>query len=885
MPTAKEKFAVTGMTCAACSAAVERSVQKVPGVESVNVNLLTNSMNVSYDAGQVSGAEIIKAVTDAGYGASLKAKPGAEGALQAEPAANPLLLEAAEMKLRLQVSILLMIPLMYISMSHMFNWPLPSFLSGLENAVSFAFAQFLLAIPVIFINRKFYTVGFRTLFRGHPNMDSLIAIASGAALFYGIIAIFRMSHGLGIGDWGLVQGYYHDLYLESSAMILTLITVGKFLEARSKGKTSEAIRKLMDLVPKKARIERNGREELIPVEAVGIGDTVIIKPGDLLPVDGVITEGQSFLDESSLTGESIPVAKQVGERVSAATINQGGAFKFRATHVGAETTLAKIIALVEDANATKAPVARLADTISGIFVPVVISIAVLTAAGWLLGGATFEFALSMGITVLVVSCPCALGLATPVAIMVGTGRGAEEGILIKSAEALEILHRVQTVVLDKTGTLTAGKPRVTDLVLGTAKSEEELLAAAQALEKNSEHHLAKAILNYAREKNIPLREIDGFKALAGQGVEGFLDGEFYAAGNAKYIRAKGVATGAAAELSHQFSREGKTPLYFARGQSLLGVIALADVPKPTSRQAVQRFKELGVKVVMLTGDNQRTAEAIRRRLGIDEVIAEALPQEKDRKIQALQAQGQKVAMIGDGVNDAPALARADAGIAIGAGTDVAIEAADIVLTKNDLLDAVGAMELSRATLRNIKQNLFWAFFYNVLGIPIAAGLFYPAFGLKLTPMIGAAAMSLSSFFVVTNALRLRKFKPAAARAGGPGREKETEEIKAETVTKTVLEGLAEDDAPRNELQAPPAEKISDREAEEMEKVLQIKGMMCNHCKAHVEKALSALEGVDVQVDLEAGTARVALSKAVADETLKQAVEEAGYEVTAISGQV
>ncbi|MGI5875797.1 MAG: heavy metal translocating P-type ATPase [Dethiobacteria bacterium] len=880
MPKLAEKFEVTGMTCAACSAAVERSVKKIPGVESVNVNLLTNSMNVQYDGEQVSNAEIIKAVIEAGYGASLKTGPGAKQASRAELAENPLLFEAEEMKLRLKVSIIFMLPLMYISMGHMFNWPLPSFLAGMENAVSFAFAQFLLAIPVVFINRKYFIVGFKTLFMGHPNMDSLISIASGAALLYGVVAIFRMSHGLGIGDWALVQRYYHDLYLESSAMILTLITVGKYLEARSKGKTTEAIRKLMDLAPKTARVVRNGVEELVPVEQVERGDILSIKPGDLLPVDGIVVEGHSFVDESALTGESVPVEKGVGQRVSAATINQAGAFKFRATHVGAETTLAKIIALVEDANATKAPIARLADKISAIFVPSVIGIALLASVIWLITGAGFEFALSMGITVLVVSCPCALGLATPVAIMVGTGRGAEQGILVKSAEALEVFHEVHTVVLDKTGTLTEGKPRVTDLVLSSAGSVEELLTVAQALEKNSEHHLATAILQYAGEKDIPLREVSGFNAIAGRGVEGYLDGVLYAAGNEKFINEKGVATEAVAELSQRFSEEGKTPLYFAAGQSLLGVIALADVPKATSRQAVERFKEMGVKVVMLTGDNKRTAEAIRIRLGIDEVIAEALPQEKDQKIRALQQQGQKVAMVGDGINDAPALARADTGIAIGAGTDVAIEAADIVLIKNDLMDAVGAMELSRATIRNIKQNLFWAFFYNTLGIPVAAGLFYPAFGLKLTPMIGAAAMSLSSFFVVTNALRLRKFKPTAVAKIGPAEKREMGEVTITRVEPVPAFNKWPNGADNKGLEA--QETMKKSEGEEMEKVLQIKGMMCNHCKAHVEKALNSLEGVSAQVNLAENSARVSLSKAVTDETLKKAVEEAGYEVTSIS---
>ena len=834
-----KKYDVTGMTCAACSAAVERSVKKVSGVESVNVNLLTNSMRVKYDEKQVSDRDIIKAVTDAGYGIKQNAK--------IKSSENQIDKEIDGMKLRLKVSILFMIPLMYVSMGHMFDWPLPSFLSGIENAVSFAFVQFLLALPIIFVNRKFYIIGFRTLFKGHPNMDSLIAIGSGAALFYGIFAIFRMSYGLGAGDLELVRKYYHDLYFESSAMILTLITVGKFLETRSKGKTSEAIRKLMDLAPKTAIVEKNSIEEEIPVELVEIGDVLVIKPGASLPVDGVIIEGQSSVDESALTGESIPVEKQIGDRVSAATINQSGFFKFRATQIGEDTTLAKIIALVEDANATKAPIAKLADKISVVFVPVVMSIALIATLVWLFAGHSFEFALSIGISVLVISCPCALGLATPVAIMVGTGKGAEHGILIKSAEALEILHDVDTIVMDKTGTLTEGKPRVTDIVLHSIDSEEEFLEIAQALEKNSEHPLAEAILNYANEKNISLREVDRFNAVVGRGVEGYLDGIFYSAGNEKFMNEKGVTTEKLAELSDRFSKEGKTPLYFAKDNILLGVIAVADVPKATSRQAIEEFKKMGVKVVMLTGDNQKTAEAIRLQLGIDEVIAEVLPQEKDQKIQELQQQGQKVGMIGDGINDAPALARADVGIAIGAGTDIAMESADIVLIKSDLMDAVGAMELSKATIRNIKQNLFWAFFYNSLGIPIAAGLLYPTFGIKLTPMIGALAMSMSSLFVVTNALRLRKFKPTMAK----------------------IENKIDNNIKGDEVK--------------MEKILKIEGMMCNHCKMHVEKALNNLDGVSAEVNLEDKSAKVILSKEVSDEVLKKAVEEAGYEVNSIIG--
>jgi Cu+-exporting ATPase len=754
-----KKYDLSGMTCAACSAAVEHSVKEIPGVKDVAVNLLTNSMRVKYDEKQVSDADIVNAVASAGYGASLKSDHKAKQIIKTNTSRNLMDEETESIKQRLWTSILFMIPLMYISMGHMINWPLPDFLSGIENAVSFAFAQFLLSLPIIYVNRKFFFVGFRTLFKMHPNMDSLIAVGSGAAIVYGIFAIFRISHGLGTGNMELVHNYYHDLYFESAAMILTLITVGKFLETRSKGKTSEAIRKLMDLAPKIATVERNGVQKQVPVEFVEIGDILIIKPGDSLPVDGVIIEGRSSVDESALTGESLPVEKQVGDRVNAATINQSGAFKFRATRVGTDTTLAKIIALVEDANATKAPIAKLADKISAVFVPVVMSIALIATVIWLLAGYSFEFALSIGIAILVVSCPCALGLATPVAIMVGTGKGAEHGILIKSAEALEVFHNVGTIVMDKTGTLTEGKPSVTDIALISADSEEELLEVAQALEKNSEHPLAGAILDCARKKNVSTKEITGFKAVAGRGVEGVSNGFFYAAGNDKFMHEKGVNIESVKELSSRFSKEGKTLLYFAKDNILLGIIAVADMPKSTSHQAVKHFKQMGVKVVMLTGDNKATADAIRSRLGIDEAIAEVLPRDKDKKIQELQQEGQKVGMIGDGINDAPALARADVGIAIGAGTDVAIESADVVLIKSDLLDAVGAMELSRATIRNIKQNLFWAFFYNSLGIPIAAGVLYPALGIKLTPMIGASAMSLSSFFVVLNALRLRNFKP------------------------------------------------------------------------------------------------------------------------------
>ncbi|MGI6621019.1 MAG: heavy metal translocating P-type ATPase [Bacillota bacterium] len=911
-------FNVTGMTCAACSAAVERNVRQLAGVDDAAVNLLTGTMRVKYDSGQVSDEDIVKAVTQAGYGASVKAEAqqGARRAAPAGEAKNVVEEQIREMKNRLVSSLVFMVPLMYVSMGHMVNLPLPSFLSGAQNAVSFAFLQFLLVLPVAYVNRKFFTVGFRALFRRQPNMDSLIAVGSGAGLVYGVFAIFRMSRGLGAGDLALVAQYAHNLYFESSAMILTLITLGEFLETRAKARTSDAIKKLMDLAPKTALVERGGIQEEIPVELVEVGDIVVIKPGDRIPVDGIIVEGQSYVDESVLTGESIPVEKGVGDRVSAATINESGAFKFRATEVGEDTTLAKIIALVGEASATKAPVGRLADKISGIFVPVVMAIALVSTLAWLLAGRSFEFAMSIGISVLVISCPCALGLATPVAIMVGTGKGAEHGILIKSAEALEVLHHIDTIVLDKTGTLTEGKPRVTDIVLGSAGTQEELLEIAGALEVNSEHHIAKAILNCADELNITLRNITEFKAISGKGVEGRINGKAYSAGNVRFMREKGVDTSAMEHLIDGLSEQGKTPICFAEENTLLGVIAVADVPKPTSRQAVERFKQMGVRVAMLTGDNRKTAEAIRKQLDIDEAIAEVLPQEKDSMIQSLRQDGHKVGMIGDGINDAPALARADVGIAIGAGTDVAIESADIVLVKSDLMDAVGAMELSKATIRNIKQNLFWAFFYNTLGIPIAAGLLYPAFGLKLSPMIGAAAMSMSSVFVVTNALRLRKFKPTA-----PERQQAVDlrfkPVAVSKVTPAVLasservdgDGVAVDSsvgAPQSagvsQVQVlepafggPGADSGSDpgsvadvkpafqdkREEEDviMKKTLKIEGMMCGHCKMRVEKALGAVDGVSsVEVNLEDGTAAASLMQAVSDQVLKQAVEEAGYKV-------
>lgn len=753
-----QKFNVTGMTCSSCSANVEKAVRKLSGVDTVNVNLLSNSMTVDYKDSDIDSATIIKAIQDAGYDASIFVR-GSSDSRQIEKAVNPVEEELKEMKSRIIISFGFLIPLMYVSMGHMLNLPHPRWLMGPENAITFAFIQLLLTIPVVYVNRKYYRVGFKTLFHGRPNMDSLIAIGSGAALTYGIFAIFKIGYGLGHNNLDMVNQYSMDLYFESAAMILALITFGKFLETRAKGRTSEAITKLMDLAPKTASVIRSGEEVEIPVEDVVIDDIIIVRPGQSIAVDGIIIEGSSAVDQSALTGESIPVEKNIGDKVIAATINKTGSFKFKAKKVGDDTTLAKIIQLVEDASSSKAPIAKMADKISGIFVPVVIGIAVIATIVWLLLGQPFEFAMSMGIAILVISCPCALGLATPVAIMVGTGKGASNGILIKSAEALENLHTISTVVLDKTGTITEGKPVVTDIITKGLESEERLLQIAASIESFSEHPLAEAILEKAKERGISLRNVDNFNSISGRGIVGIIDGKQYTAGNLALMKDREINANMFQDTSDEFAMDGKTPLYFAEDKNLLGIIAVADVVKATSRKAIDNFKAMGINVVMLTGDNKKTAEAIRKQLNIDRVVAEVLPQDKEKEIRNIQASGKKVAMIGDGINDAPALARADVGIAIGAGTDIAIESADIVLMKSDLLDAVTAVQLSKSTIKNIKENLFWAFFYNVLGIPLAAGVFYTAFGLKLNPMFGAAAMSMSSVFVVSNALRLKFFKP------------------------------------------------------------------------------------------------------------------------------
>ncbi len=854
-----KKFNVTGMTCSACSANVEKSVRKLNGVSSVNVNLLSNSMTVDYDDTVANDAEVIRAVENAGYGASVYSRKGNANA-KSQPQENPVQKELQSMKMRLIVSFTFLIPLLYLAMHHMLKeWiglPVPEFIKaafhGPENGVVFAFAQFLLLLPIAYVNRKYFQVGFKTLAKRAPNMDSLIAIGSTAAIVYGIFAIFKIGYALGHGDMETADHFLMDLYFESAGTILALITLGKYLEARSKGKTSEAITKLMDLAPKTAVVIRDGAEVEIPVEEVVVGDILPVRPGQSIPVDGIIVEGSSSIDQSALTGESIPVEKHVGDKVIAATINKTGYFKFEAQKVGDDTTLAQIIDLVEEASSSKAPIAKLADKISGIFVPVVICIAIVSAAAWLIAGQSFEFALSIGIAVLVISCPCALGLATPVAIMVGTGKGASNGILIKSAEALETAHTVNTVVLDKTGTITEGKPKVTDILTTGLAAERELLTIAASMEKPSEHPLADAIVERASELGLEIKAVDQFDSVSGQGVAAVLDGKQYFAGNRAMMENRKVDISSLQSACDALAEDGKTPLYFAQGQNLLGVIAVADVVKPTSRQAIEEFKAMGIDVVMLTGDNKRTAEAIRRQLHIDRVVAEVMPQDKESEVRRIQDGGKKVAMVGDVINDAPALARADVGIAIGAGTDIAIESADIVLMKSDLLDAVTAVQLSKAVIRNIKENLFWAFFYNSIGIPLAAGVFFSLLGWKLNPMFGAAAMSLSSVCVVSNALRLKLFKPRRISAG----QKQNE---IENPIKIEAEG----------------------DLSEMKKVITINGMSCEHCKARVEKALNAIGGVEAKVDLKKNNATVSLKTEVSDEALKNAVQEAGYEVVSV----
>lgn len=880
----KERFDVTGMTCSACSSHVEKSVGKLTGVENVSVNLLTNSMQVEFDENKLDTAGIIKAVEDAGYGAAVKdehAKSGAKTSGQSDSQENNGLSAVEQnvknMKNRLIVSLIFWIPLMYVSMGHMiYQWlniPMPpftmNFLHGNENAITYAFTQFLLLLPILIANHKYFKNGFKTLWHRSPNMDSLIAIGAGAAILYGIFAIYRIGYAMGHGDMAVVHQYAHDLYFESAGTILTLITIGKYLETKSKGKTSEAITKLLNLAPKTVTAVRDGVEQVVDATGVEKGEIFLVKPGESVAVDGIVLEGKSSFDESAITGESIPVPKQEGDTIVSASINKSGLIRAKATKVGEDTTIAQIIRLVEEASSSKAPIAKMADKIAGVFVPTVITIALITGVIWLISGATFEFAMSTAIAVLVISCPCALGLATPVAIMVGTGKGAENGILIKSGDALETAHQIDTVVLDKTGTITQGKPVVTDIICAAGKNADktQLLQIAGSLEKGSEHPLAEAIVNYCVTNNISLEKVTDFNALFGKGIEGTVSGTHYYAGNEKMMEEKGISLSTEQKNQIQaLAKQGRTPLLFADEKQFLGIVAVADVVKPTSKEAVQKFRDYGIHVIMLTGDNEVTAQAIKEQVGIDEVIAGVLPTQKEEKISALKQAGHKVAMIGDGVNDAPALASADVGIAIGAGTDVAIESADIVLMKNDLLDAVGAVKLSKAVIRNIKENLFWAFFYNSIGIPLAAGVLYPLFQIKLNPMFGAAAMSLSSVCVVSNALRLRWVKLHDA--------KKTQSEPYQDVAASTIADINQHNALDNNIKS----TNNDKGESTMTTTISIEGMMCAHCQAHVEKALKEVAGVtEVTVSLENKNAVVTGDASV--ETLKQAVVDAGYEVT------
>ena len=842
----KQKFKVTGMTCSACSAHVEKAVRKLPDVTNVAVDLLGGSMQVEFNDSNLSTDRIIAAVVDAGYGASI---PAAVGNKTAATPVNTIEEELNGMKRRFIASLCFLLPLFYLSMGHMMGWPLPKFFLGPENSMTYALTQFLLTVPIMVINQKYYRVGFKTLWHRSPNMDALIAVGSGAAVIYGLIALYFIGWGLGHNNMAMVARYSHDLYFESAGMILTLITLGKFLETRSKGKTGQAIARLIDLAPKTATVLRDGMEIEIPVEDVAVGDRLVVRPGQSIPVDGEVLEGFSAVDESALTGESLPVEKAPGDRVLSASMNKSGSFTMKALKVGSDTTLSQMIALVEEAAASKAPIAKLADKVAGVFVPVVMAISVVTAAIWLLTGHSAEQALTSGIAVLVISCPCALGLATPVAIMVGTGKGAENGVLFKSAEALEALHTVNTVVLDKTGTITEGAPKITD-IYPIGVPSDELLRLAAALEKPSEHPLAQAIVLAAQERKLALPAAERFEAIHGRGVIATVEGTPMMAGNLTMLEEHGINATDGKAAADTLAEKGRTPLYFVRDNKLIGIIAVADTVKETSRSAIERLHELGLSVVMLTGDNARTAAAIADEVGITDVISDVLPTDKERQIRLLQERGKTVAMVGDGINDAPALARADVGLAIGAGADVAIESADVVLMKSDLTDAVTAIRLSRATIRNIRQNLFWAFFYNIICIPLAAGAFYSLLHIQLSPMLAAAAMSLSSVCVVSNALRLRLFK------GEPG------QIPAEYSSES------------------PSECTCKGETKIMEKKVIIEGMMCMHCRAHAEKALNAIEGVTATVDLETKTAVV--TGEVTDEAIIAAIDEAGYKVVSIN---
>ena len=832
----KQDFDIQGMSCAACSSRIEKSVSKLDGIKQVSVNLLTNHMQVEYDETILDNQKIIACVVDAGYGATLPENKQVE--IKKE---DP----ALELKKRFLYSLVFMLPLFYVSMGHMMGLPLPSILLGHENALIFAFTQFLLCLPVLMINKKYYTNGFKALFHGTPNMDSLIAIGSSASFVYGIYAIYMLAYGFGHMDMALVEKYHMELYFEGAAMILTLITLGKYLETKSKGKTSEAIEKLMKLGAKEAILYVDGNEVMVPVENVQVGDILILKPGMSVPVDGIVIEGSSSFDCSAITGESMPVTKEVNDSLTCATINLEGTVKFKATKVSSETTLAQMIKLVEEASSSKAPIAKLADQISAIFVPTVITISLISFIVWMIAGQTFEFALSIAISVLVISCPCALGLATPVAIMVGMGKGATNGILIKSSEALEMAHKVKTVLLDKTGTITSGEPSVSDIII----MEQDLLEIAASLESSSEHPLAKAILNYSKQENIEIKSIDEFEAVFGKGVKGKIGNDIVYGGNMRFMIENEIDITNIEEKINEFANQGKTPLIFAKNDHVIGIIACLDTIKESSKKAILRLQEQGIKVVMVTGDHLKSALAIQKMVGVDEVIAQVLPSEKADVVSKYQKEG-LVAMVGDGINDALALTSSDVGIAIGAGSDIALESAQIVLMKDDLMDVSNLFKLSKATMTNIKQNLFWAFFYNAILIPLAAGVLYPVFGLKLNPMIAAAAMSLSSFSVVSNALRLKRFKVEHSNTNEYNKEKQ--EI-----------------------------YIESREVKMNQKVMKIEGMMCKHCVAHVKKALESIEGVSAEVSLENNEAVVTSANELNDEVLRSVVEKEDYKVISI----
>ena len=861
----KNKFNIQGMTCSSCQAHVQKAVENLNGIKNVNVNLLSNSMIVEYDEKTLNDKKIIEAVKNEGYGATLAINS------QKDKIQNDNENTLNSMKKRLIISICFWIPLMYVAMYHMFydlfGIPVPKLINDLfhgpENAITFGFTQILLLIPIIYVNRNYFIIGFKRLFKLSPNMDSLIAIGSFSAIIYGIYAIYMIGFGLGHNNLELVSRFSNDLYFESAGTILTLITVGKYLETKSKGKTSEAINKLINLAPKTAIVLKNEKEIEIEVKDIKKEDIIIIKPGYSIPVDGIIIEGESSIDESTITGESIPTQKFINDKVISGTINKNGYFKMKATEVGDDTTLAQIIKLVEEAANSKAPISRLADKVSGVFVPIVITIALLATIFWLINGQSFEFALSIGIAVLVISCPCALGLATPVAIMVGTGKGAELGILIKSAESLELLHKVDTVVLDKTGTITQGKPKVIDIITNQdlinevmsqknkvkvvlnknndLTSKNNLLKIAGSLEKNSEHPLAEAIIEKTRENNLNLYEVKDFEAISGRGVRGKIDNIEYFGGNLAFMQENNVKLEDVLLKSEELSKQGKTLLYFAKENRLLGIIAVADTIKPTSKIAINKLKKKNLEVIMITGDNKNVAESIGKNLEIDKVISEVMPQDKESEVTKLQASGKRVAFVGDGINDSPALVRSDVGIAISSGTDIAVESADIVLINDDLLSVVSAISLSKKVINNIKMSLFWAFFYNIIGIPVAAGLFYLSFNLKLNPMIGAAAMSLSSVCVVLNALRLKKFKP--------------------------------------EFKKCDSENLDNKERKIMKKLI-VNGMSCNHCKMSVEKALKKIDNVeDVEVNLETKEVIISSNKEIDNKVIEETIKEAGFEVS------